>query len=119
MTAEREFWRTFDNNNQSYIQVIYGVFDIYTWSCTQATFEPDEERDQNEGDTTEGRDGHADENRDHAQNNEGNFNEDREEEEHIPEQQQQDQNGVDDDLDEDGFLRARARATTRDIFEDR
>ena len=43
----------------------------------------------------------------------------REEEEQIPEQQQQDQNGVDDNLDEDGFLRARARATARDIFEDR
>ena len=41
-----------------------------------------------------------------------------EEGEQIPAQQQQDQNEVDDNLDEDGFLQARERATVREIFED-
>jgi len=88
MTAEREFWRMFDNNNQSYDQVVFGVFDIYVWSCTQATFKPNGGRDRNEGDMRGGGDGNAEDNHDHAQDNEGKINEEREEEDQIPVQQQ-------------------------------
>jgi hypothetical protein len=84
MTAERVFWTTFDNSNQSYTQVVYGIFDIYVWSCTQATFEPNESRDQNDGDISGGRDENADGNHNNARDDEGNINQEMEEGEQIP-----------------------------------